>query len=358
MVDSENTVAISTPRDPTALAAVNAVTGATRYDLPKPVSVPDNSAAMVLLMAQPVRGEAVYLYAPDPGAVESSKHPFRVVRFRNDTKALLERGPIAVFESAAFLGQGVLEPLSAGAEATVPFALDRAIALDVQRKQDTRDSRVARIENGNLTVERDSVLHTTYRIQNGTPKEAKLLIRHPRTASMKLKNAPEGTVDDVGEGRAMVPSMAPASKSIKVEVDERQPIQTGLDWMSPEADTAVKAYLADWRANADAVRQLTKAWDIRRTLELKTQERAKLRGQQQVLNQSTAQARESLKALGKTRGSADLLKRLGDRLDDMERQLLDVNKQIMELELSIQDQQTAFQKLVREIHVTDPLPDA
>ena len=40
---------------------------------------------------------------PDPGVPDSYSHPFRVVRFTNASKGLLERGPIAVFEKGSFL---------------------------------------------------------------------------------------------------------------------------------------------------------------------------------------------------------------------------------------------------------------
>ncbi len=80
--------------------------GTTHYDLPFLVDVPNNSATMVLFLARPVPGESIFLFALDGGVPGSTAHPFRVVRFTNDGKGLLERGPIAVFENGAFLGQG------------------------------------------------------------------------------------------------------------------------------------------------------------------------------------------------------------------------------------------------------------
>src|SRR5690606_16088008 len=179
------------PRNLALLATAEVQAGATRYDLPKPVTVPNESATMVLLVSREVPGESVFMYAPDGGVPESSRHPFRVVRFTNDTPGLLERGPIAVIERGAFLGQGVLEPLAAGGEATVPFALERALAVDKSAFNDTQEARLARIEAGRLTVERDQVLRTTYRVRNGQPEEARVLLRHPRVPEMRLHDAPK-----------------------------------------------------------------------------------------------------------------------------------------------------------------------
>ncbi|MGE0326873.1 MAG: DUF4139 domain-containing protein, partial [Polyangiaceae bacterium] len=81
---------LSAPRNVSALAAVAVDTGTTRYAIPNPVTVPNESATMVLLVAKKVKGEAMFLFSPDGGVPESTSHPFRVARFTNDTKGLLE----------------------------------------------------------------------------------------------------------------------------------------------------------------------------------------------------------------------------------------------------------------------------
>ncbi|HEV3191421.1 MAG TPA: DUF4139 domain-containing protein, partial [Polyangiaceae bacterium] len=59
--------ALSPPRSVRTLAAVAAEGGTTRYDLPLPVTVPDRSATMVMLLSHRVPGEALFLFAPDGG---------------------------------------------------------------------------------------------------------------------------------------------------------------------------------------------------------------------------------------------------------------------------------------------------
>src|SRR6185503_15649245 len=104
------------------------------------------------LVSKPVPGESIFLFAPDGGVPDSSSHPFRVVRFTNDTKGLLERGPIAVFEDGAFLGQGMVEPLPSGASATVPFALERSIAVQSAKNWNEEGARLAQIEGGRIEI--------------------------------------------------------------------------------------------------------------------------------------------------------------------------------------------------------------
>src|SRR5262249_3931987 len=66
---------LSAPRRVSALAAVALEAGTTRYGLPRRVTVPDESATMVLLLHERVPGAAVFLFSPDPGVPDSSAHP-------------------------------------------------------------------------------------------------------------------------------------------------------------------------------------------------------------------------------------------------------------------------------------------
>src|SRR5439155_3407677 len=139
------------------LAAVGVQSGTTRYDLPAAVTIPDKSATMVMLLDERVPGEIIALYAADGGVPESSSHPFRVARFTNQTGGLLERGPLAIFAEGAFLGQGVTDPLPDGATATVPFALERTVAIDTDSEMRDEGARLYHIEAGALTIAREQV---------------------------------------------------------------------------------------------------------------------------------------------------------------------------------------------------------
>ena len=68
----------------------------------------------------------------------------------NKTGGLLERGPLAIFSEGAFVGQGMTDPLPDGATATVPFALDRSVAVEATRERREEGARLYHIEAGQL----------------------------------------------------------------------------------------------------------------------------------------------------------------------------------------------------------------
>jgi hypothetical protein len=346
----------SGPRNLSALAAVALEGGATRYDLPTPITVPDKSATMVMLLSKRVPGESIFLFAPDYGVPDSQAHPFRVARFTNKSGGLLERGPIAIFEEGAFLGQGMVDSLPEGATTTVPFALERSLAVETQKNFTEEGARLAKIESGVLTIERDSVTKTRYRIKNGGDKPAKLLVRHPRNVQARLFNPPKGTEDNVGTASALVPVDAGPHAMADLTVDERQSNERVVDWLSAQADDAVKAYLGDRRADPNVATALRAAWDIRITLVRAVEERTKLATEQNELQKSTEETRRNLKALEKNRTAADLRDQLTARLAKNSLRLEEITKRLVEVDMRVNEQRVRFTDMIRSIKVTNPPP--
>jgi hypothetical protein len=349
-------VGLSAPRRISALAAVSVDSGTTRYQLPVRVTVPDASATMVLLINQRVPGEAVFLFSPDGGVPDSIAHPFRVARFSNATNGLLERGPIAVFEKGAFLGQGMLDPLPPKATATVPFALERSLAVDTERHNLELGARLFKIEAAELVVERDSVTRTLYKIKNGGETNAKLLVRHPRLAGARLYKPPPGTEDNLGAGNALVPIQVQAAGRAELTVEERQPTQETTNWLSPIADEAVRAYLADARADRALVAQLSSAWAQRESLKKASDERDSLTQSQSELEKSARETRLSLEAIEKNKQAYDLRAKLTTRLGDVTNRLDQITKKLVELNMRASELEVRFRDAIREVRLTKPLP--
>ena len=347
----------SGPRNLRSLAAIAVQGGSTRYDIPDRVTVPDDSATMVILLAQRVRGESIFLFAPDPGVPDSSAHPFHVARFDNATGGVLERGPIAVFQQGSFVGQGLLDPLPAGATATVPFALERAIGVDEHQESDVQGARVGKIEGGALWIERDSVVKTLYAVENGGAEAAKILVRHPRRSGARLFEPPAGTEDNVGAGTALVPVTVAAHGKGKLVVDERSASGQWSDWFSAMAETAISAYLADPRSQADVVQELTALWPLRKQIVGKQDERGKAQLELSQLGAEAQEKRADLRAIEKNK-AADVLRRsLTSRLAAIASRQDLLTAQNIQLGQGLSELQIRWREGVRAIHlVSAPRP--
>jgi hypothetical protein len=347
-------VSPSPPRSLQSLAAIAAEGGTTRYDLPSVVTVPDKSATMVMLLAHRVPGEALFLYAPDGGVPDSTNHPFRVARFTNKSGGVLERGPIAVFEEGSFLGQGLVEPLPDAAVATVPFALERSIAVDKDRRWDEQGARLVKIENGELTVERDAVTLTKYRLRNGGEVAVKMLVKHPRQGGTRLFSPPKDTEDNVGTASALVPAKVSPHATEDLVVDERATVRRETDWFTPLADNAFKAYASDPNANHEVVTKLTAAWLLRDEIVKKVEARGKLQQESSSLSQSTEETRRNLRAIEKNKAADALRTKLTQRLAETSSRLDEITKRVVELDSKLSELRVRFKEDVRDLRVWIP----
>jgi hypothetical protein len=334
--------------------------GATRYDLAAPVTIPDESATMVMLLDKPIPGQAIALFAPDGGVPESASHPFRVARFTNKTGGLLERGPLAIFKQGAFLGQGMTDALPDGATATVPFALERTLAVDTERDYHEEGARLFKIEAGQLQIARDSVSLTRYRVRNGGTETGKLMVKHARMSGARLVKPPAGTEDNVGTRSALVPIDVAAGKTETLTVDERQQSIRHVDWLDPLADDAVRVYLDGTFVKPDpaVAKALGGAWTIRKTLASAVDERGKLGNEEANLRRATDETRQNLKALEKNAAAGDLRAKLTSRLAADSARLDHVMKRIVEVDLSINEQRVRFKDAVEGIKLTLDAPPA
>ncbi|MDO9017714.1 MAG: AgmX/PglI C-terminal domain-containing protein [Deltaproteobacteria bacterium] len=336
------------PRNVSALAALAVQGGVTRYDLPNRVTVPDRSATMVMLVARDVPGAQMYLFAPDPGVPDSSSHPFHVARFENRTGALLERGPIAIFEAGAYLGQGLLEPLPDAATTTVPFALERGLAVEHSATAAVEGARLLTMLRGELTIERFNVVRTTYRVRNGVERTVRVLMRHALNGA-QLHEPPAGT--EQSGGNALAPIEVPAHGRGEVIVTTRSAFTDHVELSDEQAAAAIEVYLRDGRPSPDVALALRTALDLRRQLDTLTRERADVEQRRDDLQTSVAETRENLLAIQRNAQAADLRAQLTARLGRGATQLDQLTRRIVELDTQMGERRVRLAETVRGIDV-------
>ncbi len=347
----------SAPRNLAALAALAVQGGATRYDLPQTVTVPDRSATMVMLTARDVPGEQMYLFAPDPGVGDSGSHPFHVARFENRTGGTLERGPIAIFERNAFLGQGMMESLPDGATTTVPFSLERGIAVDSSQTSAVEGARLVRMVRDTLTIERFSVTRTTYRARNGLAQPARLLLRQALNGAT-LFEPPTGTENS--NGNALVPTTVDAHGRSETVVTARTAFTVGVDLANDQGAEALAAYLRDGHPAEPLATTLRGALDLRRQIADLTTQRDQQVTRRDELQTSAAETRGNLTAIQRNPAAADLRAQLTARLARTATEIDQTIRRVVELDTQIGERRVRLVEAIRgvEFDVNAPAPAA
>ncbi len=356
MQSSEGAFATTTPAPPpsaaprsvASLAALATQGGVTRYDLPDPVTVPDRSATMVMLASRVVPGERLYLFAPDPGVPESSSHPFHVARFVNRSGATLERGPIAIFDEGAFLGQGMLDALPDGATATVPFSLQRAFTVQRTTATAVEGARLVSMHHGELTVERFTVRRSTFHVRNGSGEAARVMVREALDGA-QLHEPPSGS--ETSNGNALVPCQVPARGEAEVIVTSRTPFTMTTDLADEQGGAAVEQYLRDAAPPAELAASLRAALELRRSFEDLTRERRDVETRRDDLQRGAEETRQNLFAIQGNRGAADLRAQLTARLTRAAADIDQATRRIVELDTQLAERRVRLSEAVRVLDV-------
>jgi hypothetical protein len=339
----------SRPRSIASLAAVAVQGGVTRYDLPVRVTVPDRSATMVLLASRDVPGERLYLFAPDAGVGDSARHPFNVARFVNRTGSMLERGPLAIFESGAFLGQGMIDPLPNDATAVVPFALERGLAVESASTYDVEGARLVTIRRGLVQIERFRTTRTTYRVRNGMDREARVLVRVPTPEGTSLFEPPPMT--ETANGAALVPVRVAARGRGEQLVVVRAPFAMTTQWGDPQAIEAIRGFIQGGRAPRPVIDALTAALELQEQINRLSVERGELITRRNDLQTNAQETRDNLESIRRNPAAADLRARLTARLTEVSGTIDQVSRRIVELDTQIGERRVRFSEAVRTIEL-------
>jgi hypothetical protein len=284
---------------------------------------------------------------------DSVSHPFHVARFENRTGALLERGPLAIFEEGAFLGQGMLDPLPDGATTTVPFSLERALAVESNAAWAVEGSRLVRMQRDALTIERFNVQRATYRVRNGMDREARVLVRHTLNGA-QLFEPPQGT--ELTNGNALVPVTAPARGHTEIVVTARTPMTQQLDLSNEQSALAIEQYLREGNPAPEAATALRTTLDLRRQIEDLNRDRANLEQRRADLQQNAEETRENLTAIQRNPQAADLRTQLTARLGRVATELDQITRRVVEMDTQVGERRVRLAETVRGIDVDTSRP--
>jgi len=92
-------------------------------------------------------------------------NPYRVVRFKNTTPFVLEPGPISIYASGSFVGEGLSETVGTQTSATIPFAVESNIFVTNTSDSPGEELRLAKIVRGVLEVESFARRVTTWQVR-------------------------------------------------------------------------------------------------------------------------------------------------------------------------------------------------
>lgn len=304
--------------------------GLFRYDLQDKVTVPDNSSTAVNIINARVSGAQVVLFRPELTSSHGASHPYRAVRFANDSGFALEKGPVTIYAKGTFVGEGFLERMEKGQSIFLTYAIDRNVSLTREQAFAREPLRLLKISGGRIITEVLNIYRGKYKLENRHEKPITAYIKTLRRSGYKLRNAPKETVY-TGDA-AYVPVTIASKKSAELKIEWVSPVRRYLQVDSSLAINALQLYIGRGQVPAQIKPTLDKILAAKSRIDEVGVELNRLARLRSELRGEQERVRKNLDLLRKVRGNAKLRATVTRNLGKLEDQLSKLTARYVKLD--------------------------
>jgi hypothetical protein len=314
-----------------------------RYDIEQPVTIKDRQSALVSILEKRVPAEDILLYRIDV----SGAHPYRAVRLTNSTGFVIEKGPIAIYRDASFVGEAVGGQVEAGTSAFVPYSVDARVIVSLSDQVKDEGSRLLRIVNGQIVAELKQVSLHKYAIHNQSGEAATLYVQRQQRPGWRLVKPERGVL--IEKEHYFAPVKLAARGKTELEVREETPVRRWVSIHSHEGRQAIALYLKDPSADPKVSAPLKEALALQDKLAKLEEEIERLRREKDAYAERQTQVRENLKLLGKSLRNADLARKLTATLLELETKLNDATRNLVAKDIKRTELRDRLTVLVKSV---------
>lgn len=290
-----------------------------RYDLADPVTVPDRSSTLVAIVNKRVKGKEVVLFRPELTRSYGQSHPYRAVMFNNDSGFTLEKGPVTIYSSGTFVGEGFVERMEKATTSFVTYSIDGNVNLTSRYGTKNEGLRLLKIIDGLIVSEVLQIHTTTYDIKNRHPEALTAYVKTARRTGWKLRNKPKETVETPDS--FIVPVAVPANGKAELKVEWVKRIQRRETIDTRLSTSLLNVYLASGKAPPAIAAKLKEVLAIKAKMGVIEREERRVAKLHRDLERDQKRVRHNLRTLGKTKGNMALRRELEQKLATQERQL-------------------------------------
>ena len=293
-----------------------------QYTLAQPVTIHKNESAMVPILQEKLPSERVTLWS------QSEPTRLRAIWLENTSKLTFDSGSFSVFESGAFAGEGLLDPIHPGEKRLLSYAADQAVRVRETNDENKREIREVHIYpnkgNPGLIQKRYAVEgRSTFTISNSADDARTVVLELPRRPDRTLtpESKPAETAANLYRFKVAVPAHQSANQQVGDEGNEYENWQIVAD---ADQVGALQSLTEEVPALLDKLKPIYMAQHQIQEMQAQIDQYAQ---QINTLTGDEARARENLTAL---KGN-DASKRFVDELNHAEDQLQTVRKQNADL---------------------------
>lgn len=340
-------------RDPQKEQSADPI-GESHFESGVPISVPRESSVMVSIVDGSTDGRVVYLYDPE-SARGNDRFAFRAVRVANPTASALEAGPVTVYGSEGFIGEGITEPIPPKSTALVPFALDRQVIVEHTEETNERIARLITIERGVLTSEIRHVKTQQLKVTNRLETRATVFLRHTVQPGWKLEKSPKKS-ERLGAAHLFPIELDPGQTKT-VTLEEATPMMRTIDLRSPAGMSMVAVYLENATADAAVADSMRKLLVLHREIADNEEAIASLRTRMDDFRVRMDELHGQIVTLKAVKSGGPLMKHLNVKMKDVSERVQKATIEVVDRQEKLMLARIKFQDAVAELSLAAPAGD-
>jgi len=302
-----------------------------RFDLPRPLTVPNRSSTMVALINQRLPGQAVYAYHPESGVAAARRHPFRAVSMRNQAGSVLEPGPISIIRKGQFVGEGLIERIEKGQLTYISYALDSAVDVSHSAVAEQEVAGIASISRGVVKTRVYRIRRHSYEIKASEEdgEAVPLIVSLPRQTGWEVEIEGGRLESETADRRYIAVDVKPGKK-VSLVVKEKLPQLSQYRILDQRAQDALLVQVTAADLKPEVLDKLKPLADAARKLAAVRERMNHLQGKRGELATRANEIRANLRLLRRTR-NVRLKAEQQRRLQRVDRELSKLTDELVKL---------------------------
>jgi hypothetical protein len=313
-----------------------------KYDIDTPVTVKRGQSAMVPILQCPISCIKEHIYNNE----KMPKNPVVTMRVKNDSGAVLERGPILVLDDGTYVGEAILPYTTVGSENNVAYSVDLGVTVN---EKYTNGSELKTIRISNRYFQKDHLewKECEYEVQNKKKDNIDLVIEH-RKSDYKVDEAVTQKPTDVTESFYRWKFKLDGKTSSKFKVRE---ITTRVysEYIRSCGIETLQYYLNNNYITKRNFADVKAIIDLQQEINRINQEINSLNTERTRTNEEQTRLRNNLGALGGTNQEEKLRTKYVEKLDAQEKRFEEIEVQIKKDQERVKEIDVKIEELLKKM---------
>jgi hypothetical protein len=315
-----------------------------KYDIDTPVTVKRGQSAMVPILQCPITCFKEHIYNNE----KMPKNPVVTMRLKNDTGAVLERGPILVLDENTYVGEAILPYTTTGSENHVAYSVDLGVIVN-EKYNNGSDLKQINIAGRYLQKEHLEWKECEYEVQNKKKDNIDLVLEHRKT-DYKIDEAVTQKATDTTESYYRWKFKLEGKTSSKFKVRETMTRFYSEEIRTQDMST-LKYYIDNNYISKRDYKDVKDILDVSMTINDLRRMNNELMTERTRIQEEQSRLRSNMNSLGSSNQEAKLRTKYVEKLDAQEKRFEEIletieknEEKIRELEKKVDEMLTALEK--------------